>query len=169
MGRSAHLLSGQRDDAGQVRENRARDEGRTVLEAVVALTIVAITATAWAQTATVAVRTDERVEHREQALDIAVAELETLRVHDAAALGTAGAGGASTLDGLPVLTDPSGPSHLVVHDLETASFTARRYVLDPGSARWRRLVVVVSWALLDEDLEVRLDTAIPVLPPPEVS
>lgn len=169
MGRSAHLLTGRSDDAGQVRENRARDEGRTVLEAVVALTIVAITATAWAQTATVAVRTDDRVEQREQALDIAVGELEALRVHDTIGLGTAGAGGATLFDGLPVLTDGSGPAHQIVHDMDTVSFTARRYVLDPGSDRWRRLVVVVSWSSPGEDLEVRLDTAVPVLPPVEVS
>ena len=169
MGRSAHLLIGPSDDAGQVRENRARDEGRTVLEAVVALTIVAITATAWAQTATVAVRTDDRVEQREQALDIAVGELEALRVHDDVALGTAGAGGAGTFEGLPVLTDAAGPVHQTVHDRDSVSFTARRYVLDPGSDRWRRLVVVVSWPSSGDDLEVRLDTGVPVLPAAEVS
>ena len=169
MGRSAHLASGRGVDAGQVRDNRARDAGRTVLEAVVALTIVAITATAWANTAGVAVRTDDRLEQREQALDLAVAELETLRVHEATPLGTAGAGGETVLDGLAVLTDPSGPTHAATHTTADASFAVSRFVLDPGSERWRRLVVFVRWTERGEAHEVRLDSAIPVLPPPEVT
>ena len=169
MGRSAHLAEGRAVDAGQVSENRARDAGRTVLEAVVALSIVAITATAWAHTAGVAVRADDRIEQREQALDLAVAELEALRVDESTPLGTADAGGATVLDGFAILTDPSGPVHVRTHEATAASFTIARFVLDPGSERWRRLVVFVRWTERDEDLEVRLDSAIPVLPPPEVT
>lgn len=169
MGRSAHLSAGRGVDAGQVRENRARDAGRTVLEAVVALSIVAITATAWAHTAGVAVRADDRIEQREQALDLAVAALETLRVHESTPLGTAGAGGETTVDGFAILTDPSGPVHASTHESADATYTISRFVLDPGSQRWRRLVVFVRWTERGEDLEVRLDAAIPVLPPPEVT
>jgi len=167
VGRSAHLDSVRDAETEPVRDCLERDdEGRTVVEAVIALSIIAITALAWSQVATVVARTQLSGDHREAAVELAASELETLRVLDGIETGTSSANGLTTFDGDDVLTDSAGPAHSRSVTVDGTGYTIDRLVLDPGADSWRRLVVTVTWTDGSQTRDLRLDTAIPVLPPP---
>lgn len=168
MGRSAHLWTSFAADADPVRDRLSRDDGRTVLEAVVALSIIALTALAWSQIASVAARTEVSGNQRDIAVDLASSEIEMLRATPGIETGADDAGGLALYDGLPIVTDPAGPVFTEDRDVDGTTFGIERFVLDPGSPSWRRLVVVVTWDDRGSPRDVRLDTAIPVLPDPVV-
>jgi hypothetical protein len=171
MGHSSHLWASFTTDAESVRDRLSRpsrgtgDDGRTVLEAVIALGIIAASAAAWTQMTTVAARGSITAERHQDAVALASSEIETLRVTPGVGNGTDGTGGGSQLDGLTILTDASGPDPADTVTVDGHDFEVQRYVLDPGSSGWRRLVVVVQWDDNGVDRDVRVDTAIPVLPP----
>lgn len=145
------------------------DDGRSVVEAVAALTIIAVTALAWSQMASIAVRTDALVDRRAVAIDLAGSEIERLRVTPAVEAGTDAPDDTDPVDGLAVIVDPAGPGHLETVTIDGFDYVVERLVLDPGSPSWRRLLVTVGWEDGDVVRSVRVDTAIPVLPEPVVS
>ncbi len=151
-----------------MRDRLSRDDGRTVLEAVVALSIIALTAAAWSQIASVAARTEVTGNQRQAAVELASSEIETLRATPGIEAGADGSGGLALYDGLTILTDASGPAYTEDVDVDGTTFGIERFVLDPGSASWRQLVVVVTWNDRGSTRDVRLDTGIPVLPDPVV-
>lgn len=149
------------------RRNRGTgDDGRTVLEAVVALSIIAATAAAWVQMTTVAARTEVTSDRLEDASALAASEIEVLRATPGIERGTDDSGGQSQFDGLTILTDGAGPAHDETVTVDGHDFEVERYVLDPGSTSWRRLVVVVRWTDNGASRDVRVDTAIPAVPDP---
>lgn len=170
MGHSPHLRIGFDADAVSVRdrlsrtERLSRDDGRTVLEAVVALSIIAASAAAWAQMATTAAHAERSGDRRSTAVEIATSEIEVLRATPDIERGADDAGGLADLDGLAILTDASGPEHTETIEIANTTFTIERFVLDPGSTSWRRIVVVVSWDDRGTEHDVRVDTAIPIIP-----
>lgn len=170
--RSSHLWTGFGTDADPVRDrlsranHRAGDEGRTVLEAVVALSIIAATAAAWVQMTTVAARTEVSGDRHEDAAALASSEIEILRATPGIETGTDGSGSLTQFDGLTILTDAGGPDHAETVTVDGHDFGVERYVLDPGSTTWRRISVVVSWTDAGVARDVRVDTAIPVVPAP---
>ena len=170
MGHSPHLWTGFGTDADPVRDRlsrlteEGRDDGRTILEAVVALSIIAATAAAWVQMTTVASRSKVSADRHEDAVVLASSELEVMRTTTGIETGTDGSGGASQFDGLTILTDGSGPTHSETVAVNGHDFGVERYVLDPGSASWRQLVVVVTWTDSVGARDVRVDTAIPLVP-----
>ena len=146
-----------------MRDRLSRDDGRTVLEAVVALSIIAMTAAAWMQVGGSAARAEIAGNQREAALELASSEFEILRVTPGVESGTDGAGGLSVFDGRPILTDAAGPVHADSRVVDGTTFGIERYVLDPGSSSWRHLVVVVSWDDRGVARDLRLDSAVPFL------
>ncbi len=145
------------------------DGGRTVIEAVIALTIVAITAVAWSRMAIAADRVDSLADHRGIALDLATAEIERLRIMDPSAMKVdpASKGAVTSFEGLPVVTDATGLDATVAGSVGQLDATVLRLVLDPGPDTWRRIVVIVTWTEAGRQQTVRLDTGVPVLPPPK--
>ena len=135
------------------------------MEAVVALFIIAASAAAWVQMMTAAARSEVAVDRRRDAVELAAAELEVLRVTPGIETGTDSSGGTSSFDGRTVLVDDDGPSHSETIRVDGQDFDVERYVLDPGSDSWRHLVVVVTWADATATRDVRVDTAIPLLGP----
>ena len=170
MGHSSHLWTVFGTDADPVRDRPSRlsrgagDEGRTVLEAVIALSIIAATAAAWVQMTTTASRAKVSADRHEHAALLASSELEILRATPDIEAGTDGSGGASQFDGLTILTDGAGPDHSETIAVNGHDYGVERFVLDPGSESWRRLVVVVSWTDTTGPRDVRVDTAIPIVP-----
>ncbi|MEM9466648.1 MAG: discoidin domain-containing protein [Actinomycetota bacterium] len=144
----------------------ARDDGRTVLEAVVALSIIAATAAAWSQLATTAAHAERSGDQRNVAVEIAASEIEILRVTPGIEDGADSDGGLVDYEGLTILADASGPSQSEDVDVDGTTYTIDRYVLDPGSTSWRRIVVEVRWNDRGIDNDIRVDTAIPIIPEP---
>ena len=170
MGHSPHLWVGFDADADLVKDRlsrvcrEGRDEGRTVLEAVVALSIIAASAAAWAQMATTAAHAERSGDRRSTAVEIASSEIEVLRTTPGIERGADDAGGLTDLDGLPILTAASGPAQVTTTDVGNTTFTVERFVLDPGSASWRRIVVMVTWDDRGVEHDLRVETAIPLVP-----
>ena len=128
-----------------------------------ALFVIAASAAAWIQMTTTAARTEVSVDRRREAVELATAELEVLRVTPGIASGTESSGGVSTFDGRTILVDNAGPLHRETIAADGHDFDVERYVLDPGSDSWRHLVVVVTWTDTTGTRDVRVDTAIPLV------
>ncbi|MFQ5558917.1 MAG: hypothetical protein ACE5GB_15600, partial [Acidimicrobiales bacterium] len=137
------------------------DAGRTVIEAVVALTLIAIVATAWAKMATAAIKVDDMANRRADALDVATSEIESLiaRPFDSLAIDPTSAGAVRTFEGSPVILDPAGVAAITDRTLEDTTFTVRRTVVNPGSAIWKRVVVTVDWTTNLDTGSLRLEGA----------
>ncbi len=153
------------DDAVLVNHSPRPDGGRTVLEAVIALTIVAITAVAWSRMAIAATKVDSVASHRVIALDVATDEIEKLRITSPSSLeiDPSSQGAVTSFEGLAVITASGGLSATVTRTVDFIDAEVLRLVLDPGPDTWRRIVVIVTWPEGGTDHSVRLDTGIPVL------
>ncbi|MEM9200508.1 MAG: discoidin domain-containing protein [Actinomycetota bacterium] len=149
-----------------MRDRLSRDGGRTVVEAVIALSIIAATAAVWAQMTSSAAKADVSTDRREVALELATSELEVLRATPGIEDGLDGTGGPSQVDGIDVVSDVAASPYSSSTDVSGVTFTIDRFVLDPGEEAWRRLLVTVTWQDHGFQQDIRLDTAIPVVPEP---
>lgn len=142
-----------------------RDSGRTVLEAVVALTLVALTTVAWSRLDISATRADAFARHRDAAHAVAVTELEQLRSRLADDLGVTSAsiGSTTTFDGDPIITSDSGVAAMTQTKLGELPADVERYVVAGASDSWRRIVVIVTWIEGTAERSVRLETGLPLL------
>ena len=166
MGRLAHLWWLPSTEADRVRDRLSRDAGRTIVEAVIAMSIIAASAAVWAQMMTSAAKADVSTDRRAVALELVTSELEILRATPGIEDGLNSGGGPSQMDGLDVVSDPTAASYTSTTDVDGVTYTIDRFVLDPGDDGWRRLLVTVAWSDFGFEQDIRLDTAIPVEPPP---
>jgi len=171
MSGSAHGRTSLRTDAANVnRPNLPRptasagtgDAGRTILEAVVALALIAIAVTTWGRMSVTAARTDANVAHREVALELATNTLEELRVRTwtATAIDPATPGFVRRFEGLPTVRDASGVAARVTHTRAGRDFEVTTHLTDPGDDSWRNAIVIVEWAEGERTAELRLDSAL---------
>ncbi len=138
-----------------------RDAGRTILEALVGLTLIALAVVSWARLSTAAAKTDAAAAHRVAALELATSRLEVLSVLPWAEVGVdpASPGFVRRFEGRTVVASPTGVDATIVVNRGGRDYTIRRLVLDVGDPAWRQLVVEVSWVDGSRAPTVRLDGA----------
>ncbi|MEZ5246329.1 MAG: hypothetical protein R2707_14600 [Acidimicrobiales bacterium] len=170
MARSDHALSNQRPDAAAV--NRLTtpcattavgdDAGRSILEAVVALALVAIAVISWGRLSVTSARTEATVAHREIALELATNSLEELRLRpwDTAAIDPESKGALRDFEGRPTVQGKGGVPARVDQVRDGREFTVTTHITDPGSAAWRNAIVIVEWAEGERTARLRLDSAL---------
>lgn len=171
MGGTAHGALSRRADAVPV--NRlttscptavveADDAGRTILEAVVALALIAMAVIGWGRLSVTSARTEASVAHRETALELAHNALEELRVRpwDAAAIDPASAGVVRRFEGNRTVTDPNGIAAESIVTTDGPDFTITTHITESPAESWRRVTVVVVWTDEQRSASLRLDSAL---------
>ena len=148
-----------------VNQSSRQDCGRTVLEAVVALTLVALTTVAWSRLEISATRADAYAAHRGVAHSIAVDEIEQLRTRLPEDLGVTAAslGSTTTFEGEKVVISASGVDASEATTVDGLEAEIQRYVVIGSLDSWHRVVVIVTWVEGAAKRSVRLETGVPLL------
>ena len=138
------------------------DRGRSILEAVLALALVALAVTSWGRMAVTSARTEATVAHREIALELAANSLERLRLRtwDAVAIDPAGAGAVRTFEGNPTVLDARGVAARLEEARDGRDFVVTTHITDSGDDSWRHAIVIVEWSEGGRTPHVRLDSAL---------
>ena len=170
MGPAAHRRASRTPDAAPVNRRSpsrataavAEDGGRSILEAVVALALIAIAVTSWGRLSVTSARTEATVAHREIALELASNTLEQLRLRpwDAVSVDPAGAGAVRAFEGNPTVLDATGVTALVEHPRDGRTFTVTTHITESGNDAWRHAIAIVEWDEGGRAVQVRLDSAL---------
>lgn len=138
------------------------DSGRTILEALIGLSLVGLAILGWARMSTNATRAETAASHREIALELATNAVDGLvaRGWTGATIDPDGPGAVARFEGRAVVTGPDGVAGEDLVERDGRTFTVRRHVLDTGDAAWRRIVVTVAWAEGSFANEVRVESAV---------
>lgn len=142
---------------------RARsDGGRTILEALIGLSLVGLAILGWTQMSTTATKAEATAAHRGVALELATnaADAIVAREWTVAVIDPALPGAVRRFEGQTVVTGPGGLAGEETIARDGRDFTIRRYILDAGDPSWRRVVVVVTWFEGQRENEVRVDSAV---------
>lgn len=170
MGPAAHRQASRTPDAAPVNRRSpsrttatvADDGGRSILEAIVALALIAIAVTSWGRLSVTSARTEATVAHREVALELASNTLEQLRLRpwDAVSVDPAGAGAVRTFDGNATVLDTAGVAARVEHQRDGRTFIVTTHITESGNDSWRHAIAIVEWDEGGRDVQVRLDSAL---------
>lgn len=170
MGPVAHRRASRTPDAAPVNRRSpsrataavAADGGRSILEAVVALALIAIAITSWGRLSVTSARTEATVVHREMALELASNTLEQLRLRawDAVSVDPAGAGAVRAFEGNTTVLDAAGATARIEVPRDGRTFVVTTHVTESGNDAWRHAIVIVEWDEGGRTAQVRLDSAL---------
>lgn len=170
MSRPAHGRGSRRPDAAVVNRPTTPcptavagtgDAGRSILEAVIALALIAMAVVSWGRMSVTSARTEATVSHREIALELATNALEELQLRDwdATAIDPASPGTVRRFEGQRTVLTATGLPARVEHSRDGRLFVVVTHITESADDSWRNVIVIVEWPEGERTAELRLDSA----------